>query len=74
MFPLVALLAVAGVAAPPADEDGSRLWLRYPRVASSERLAEYEAAFYPREADWRRNVLEQSRDFLARGIAGVGAS
>ena len=31
-------------ATPPADEDGSDLWLRYPQVPIPNRLAEYQAA------------------------------
>jgi hypothetical protein len=53
-------------------------WLRFNGQrdpARAQKLqSEYEAAFYPLEADWRRNVLDQSRDFLARGVAGIGAS
>jgi hypothetical protein len=34
---------------------------------------EYEAAFYPKDPEWRRAVLEQSRDFIDKGVAGVGS-
>jgi hypothetical protein len=53
-------------------------WLRFNGQRDPARAkklqSDYEAAFYPLEADWRRNVLEQSRDFLARGVAGIAAS
>jgi len=53
-------------------------WLRFNGAKDPARAkklqADYEAAFYPLEPDWRRNVLEQSRDFLARGVAGIAAS
>src|SRR5690606_8647557 len=32
-------------ASPPADEDGTELWLRYPKVSIPGRLSEYQAAF-----------------------------
>ena len=35
---------------------------------------EYEAAFYPADAEWRKAVLEQSRDFVDRGVAGISSS
>jgi hypothetical protein len=35
---------------------------------------EYEAAFYPTDAEWRKAVLEQSRDFIDRGVAGISSS
>ena len=52
-------------------------WLRFegPRdpVLAAKVRREYEAAFYPREPEWRRAVLEQSRDFIDKGVAGVGS-
>ncbi len=32
------------------------------------------AAFYPADPAWRRAVLEQSREFLDRGVAGISSS
>jgi len=34
---------------------------------------EYEAAFYPADPEWRKAVLVQSKEFIDRGVAGVGA-
>ena len=53
-------------------------WLRFeghrdPVLAAKVRR-EYESAFYPQDAEWRRAALEQSRDFIDRGVKGVGAS
>ena len=53
-------------------------WLRFNGARNPSLAAklqpEYEAAFYPREADWRRGVLEQSRDFLDKGVKGIAGS
>jgi hypothetical protein len=57
-------------------------WLRFHGPAVSrrepERAAalqrEYDEAFYPSEPKWREAVLEQSLDFLARGVRGISAS
>jgi hypothetical protein len=35
---------------------------------------EYEAAFYPAEPEWRQAVLDQSREFLDRGVRGISSS
>jgi hypothetical protein len=52
-------------------------WLRFegPRdpVLAARVRREYEAAFYPKDPEWRRAVLEQSRDFIDKGVAGVGS-
>ena len=53
-------------------------WLRFegardPVLAARVRR-EYEAAFYPAEPDWRQAVLEQSREFIERGIRGISAT
>ena len=52
-------------------------WMRFegPRdpVLAAKVRREYEAAFYPVETEWRAAVLVQSKDFLDRGVAGVGA-
>jgi len=53
-------------------------WMRFegPRdpVLAAKVRREYEAAFYPTDADWRKAVLEQSRDFIDRGIAGISST
>ena len=53
-------------------------WMRFegPRdpVLAAKVRREYEAAFYPADPEWRRAVLEQSRDFIDRGVAGVSSS
>ena len=52
-------------------------WMRFegPRdpVLAAKVRREYEAAFYPAEPEWREAVLVQSKEFLDRGVAGVGA-
>jgi hypothetical protein len=51
-------------------------WLRY-RGQSNPALAakvhrEFCEAFYPSDPQWRAAALEQSREILERGIAGIG--
>ena len=53
-------------------------WLRFegqrdPVLAAKVRR-QYEAAFYPADAAWRQAVLEQSRDFIERGLSGVSTT
>ena len=53
-------------------------WMRFegprdPVLAAKVRRV-YEEAFYPADPEWRRAVLAQSKDFIDRGVAGVGAS
>lgn len=53
-------------------------WMRFegPRdpVLAAKVRREYEAAFYPVEPEWRRAVLEQSKEFIDRGVAGISSS
>jgi len=53
-------------------------WMRFegPRdpVLAAKVRREYEAAFYPAAPEWRKAVLEQSRDFIDRGVTGVSSS
>ncbi len=53
-------------------------WMRFegPRdpVLAAKVRREYEAAFYPVDVEWRKAVLEQSRDFIDRGVAGISSS
>jgi hypothetical protein len=53
-------------------------WMRFegPRdpVLAAKVRREYEAAFYPADTDWRKAVLEQSRDFIDRGVAGISST
>jgi hypothetical protein len=53
-------------------------WLRYhgakhPELARKAH-AEFCEAFYPSDPRWRAAVLEQSREILERGIAGIGGA
>ncbi len=53
-------------------------WLRFegqrdPVLAAKVRR-EYEAAFYPADPAWREAVLEQSRDFIEKGVRGISAT
>jgi hypothetical protein len=53
-------------------------WMRFegPRdpVLAAKVRREYEAAFYPADPQWRKSVLEQSREFIDRGVAGIAAT
>lgn len=53
-------------------------WMRFegPRdpVLAAKVRREYEAAFYPADAEWRQAVLDQSREFLDRGVRGIASS
>ena len=53
-------------------------WMRFegPRdpVLAAQVRREYEAAFYPADPEWRRAVLEQSREIIDRGVAGISSS
>jgi hypothetical protein len=52
-------------------------WMRFegPRdpVLAAKVRREYEAAFYPADPQWRQAVLEQSAEFINRGVAGVSS-
>ena len=53
-------------------------WMRFegqrdPVLAAKVRR-EYEAAFYPADAAWRRAALEQSGEFIDRGVKGISSS
>jgi hypothetical protein len=53
-------------------------WMRFegPRdpVLAAKVRREYEAAFYPAAPEWRAAVLAQSKEFIDRGVAGIGGS
>jgi hypothetical protein len=53
-------------------------WMRFegPRdpVLAAKVRREYEAAFYPAASEWRAAVLEQSKEFIDRGVAGISSS
>ena len=53
-------------------------WMRFegPRdpVLAAKVRREYEAAFYPAAPEWRTAVLEQSREFIDRGVAGISSA
>jgi hypothetical protein len=53
-------------------------WMRFegPRdpVLAAKVRREYEAAFYPADTEWRTAVLEQSQEFIDRGVAGISSS
>ena len=56
----------------------SLCWLRShgasDRALAREVHAEYVDAFYPNASEWRHAVLDQSRAFMNRGLAGVAGS
>ncbi|HSU39287.1 MAG TPA: alpha-glucuronidase family glycosyl hydrolase, partial [Polyangiaceae bacterium] len=60
--------------APPPDEDGSSLWLRYPAVSLPSRLAEYRSAIrYVVKAE-SSPTLKAAESELVKGIGGLTAS
>jgi alpha-glucuronidase len=56
---------------PPPDEDGSQLWLRYPKVPIPGRLAEYKAAFSHVVNAGNSATLQAAQAELVRGISGL---
>lgn len=58
-------------ATPPADEDGSQLWLRYVKVSLPERLAEYEAAITQIVQAGSSPTLQAAERELTAGLAGL---
>ena len=53
-------------------------WIRFegPRdpVLAAQVRREYEAAFNPADPQWRQAVLEQSKEIIDRGVAGISSS
>jgi len=53
-------------------------WMRVHGARQPQRLAqvqaEYVEAFYPADPRWRAGVLEQSREIIARGLAGLSST
>jgi alpha-glucuronidase len=60
-------------AQPPPDEDGSQLWLRYPRVVLPGRLAEYQAAITQIVGAGSSATLQAAQAELVRGLGGLTA-
>ena len=60
-----------GVDAVAPDEDGSRLWLRYPKVSSPGRLAEYRAALGHVVRAGRSATLQAAQAELVDGLGGL---
>lgn len=59
-------------AAPPPDEDGSDLWLRYPKVSIPNRLAQYQAGLAHVVAmKGNSATLAIAEDELVAGIGGL---
>ena len=58
-------------AQPPADEDGSQLWLRYPKVALAGRLAEYQAALTHVVKAGSSATLQAAQAELVKGLGGL---
>ncbi|MGE5800711.1 MAG: alpha-glucuronidase family glycosyl hydrolase, partial [Gemmatimonadota bacterium] len=55
----------------PAGDDGYDLWLRYPLVADTARLAEYRAAITELVITSDVPTLQVAREELARGLSGL---
>jgi alpha-glucuronidase len=58
-------------ATPPADEDGARLWLRYPKVPLAGRLAEYQAAANHVVTAGSSATLQAAQSELVTGLGGL---
>ncbi|HVY38344.1 MAG TPA: alpha-glucuronidase family glycosyl hydrolase, partial [Polyangia bacterium] len=58
-------------ATPPADEDGSQLWLRYPKVSLPSRLAEYQAAIVQIVKAGTSATLQAAQSELSKGLSGL---
>lgn len=54
-----------------ADEDGSDLWLRYPKVPIPQRLAEYQAAFTHVVVTGESATLGAAEEELVAGLGGL---
>jgi alpha-glucuronidase len=58
-------------AQPPADEDGSLLWLRYVKVPIAGRLAEYQAAVTQVVKAGSSDTLQAAQSELVKGLGGL---
>jgi alpha-glucuronidase len=58
-------------AQPPTDEDGSQLWLRYPKVPIPGRLAEYQKAFTQVVKAGASASLQAAQSELVKGLSGL---
>ena len=56
---------------PPADEDGSELWLRYKLVSLPSRLAEYQAALASVVSAGSSATLQAAQAELVKGLGGL---
>ncbi|MCE4536939.1 family 78 glycoside hydrolase catalytic domain [Pelomonas sp. P7] len=66
-----ALFGLALCLAAQAEEDGSRLWLRYPEVAQAERLADYRRALTQVVRASDSATLQAAQDELVTGLGGL---
>ena len=58
-------------AQPPADEDGSQLWLRYPKIALASKLAEYQAGITHVVTAGSSATLQLAQTELVKGLSGL---
>jgi alpha-glucuronidase len=58
-------------ATPPANEDGSELWLRYRQVSLPSRLAEYQAALTHVVKAGASATLQAAQAELVKGLGGL---
>jgi alpha-glucuronidase len=56
---------------PPSDEDGSQLWLRYPKVSLPSRLTEYQAALTHVVKAGASDTLQIAQAELVKGLSGL---
>ncbi len=59
---------------PPVDEDGSQLWLRYPKVPLPGRLAEYQSALNHIVKVPSSATLQAAQAELVKGLSGLTAT
>jgi alpha-glucuronidase len=67
----LALCLACAAAQPPADEDGSQLWLRYSTVDRPERLAEYRRALTHVVRAGDSATLQAAQQELVSGLSGL---
>ena len=58
-------------AQPPPDEDGSQLWLRYPKVNLPSRLAEYQSSLTHVVRAGSSATLQAAQAELVKGLSGL---
>ena len=58
-------------AQPPPDEDGSQLWLRYPKIALASKLTEYQSALTHVVNAGNSATLQLAQAEVVKGLSGL---